>query len=162
MTNYYIRLKISIGFTRKEVRKMRKLLLACLFVAGLFFVFPKSAAAANGDGSLRHAYRPHVVTETRAMRARIDNFATMPQNKLVCVEAMKTKTHHRTHLGCLRVNLDSFGSTMAEWAVEFDAPTYMLPRGTYTVMYFYQGMDGAWHKVLSTTLKNQDGMFTAP
>lgn len=127
---------------------------------GLFLLFPKVASAHQTDeGTLRHAYKP-VVLQNKWTRARVDNFSTQPQKRLVCVEAFNTVSNQKNHLGCLRVSLDSFNS-QGQWAFEFDAPTHLLSKGTYKVVYTFQGDDGTWHRVQSVNMQILDGAYTA-
>lgn len=139
---------------------MKKLFLALAFLVTVLFVGPTSASADDGSGTtLRHAYRPVTVDTTRAMRARVDNFTPVAQKRLVCVEAFNNATNVKTHLGCLWVDLSPMGGNM--WAAEFDAPTYKLVAGNYTVVYTYQDDAGSWHRIKSTDLKVMDGMYRA-
>ncbi len=139
---------------------MKKLFAVILFVAGFLFVFPTPAHAQETDaGTLRHAYKPTVVVATGAMRARIDNFAAMPVQRLVCVEAFQAPSNLKTHLGCLPVSLDRFNS-MGMWAVEFDTPTTMLMPGSYRLVYTYRGSDNNWYQVKSVGLQPQEGWLT--
>ena len=134
------------------------LFLASFVLIALAFAVAPTAASAASNGSLRHAHQPYVVAGTGAMRARVDNFATMPQSRLVCVEAFRTDNGAKTHLGCLTLNLASYRSA-DQWAVEFDAPTYWLKHGNYRVVYTYQAADGSWHRIKSIFLSMQDGRY---
>lgn len=142
---------------------MKKLLMAILFAAGLLFVLPTSASADdninNAGSTLRHAYQPTTVATTQMMRARVDNFSTSAQKRLVCVEAFNNASNVKTHLGCLWVELDPMGGK--NWAAEFDAPTNWLRPGSYTVVYTYQDDSGNWQRIRSLTLQQQDGMYVA-
>lgn len=141
---------------------MKKILFSFLFALGLLVLLPQSVSAHGADeGTLRHAYRPVVVEKTQAMRARVDNFTKVQQKRLVCVEAFNKVSNAKTHLGCLWVDLAPMGSTMSDWAFEFDAPTYWLTTGNYNVVYTYQGTDGAWHHVKSINMQVTDGMYAA-
>ena len=139
---------------------IKNFLFALLLVLTVILVLPVKASADEGNGTLRHAYKPFTVSETKWMRARVDNFSNMPQKRLVCVEAFNVSTNAKTHLGCLWVDLAGFNSTTGMWAAEFDAPTTMLAPGTYTVVYTYQGADGMWNRIKSMNLEMQDGMYT--
>ena len=134
--------------------------LLTFLVVGVFaFALSGTPALASGtNGTLRHAYKPYVVSSTWAMRARIDNFSTSPQSRLVCVEAFNQATGAKSHLGCLTLNLAAYNS-MDAWAAEFDAPTYWLKPGNYRVVYTYQAANGSWHRVKSIFLKQLDGMY---
>lgn len=139
---------------------MKKILLSLLFVVALLFVVPTSVSADEGKGdTLRHAYKPYTVAETKAMRARVDNFSTAPQKRLVCVEAWNNANGARNHLGCLWVDLQGMGSEV--WAVEFDAPTFTLKPGSYTVAYTYQDESGSWHRIKSVNMQMSDGAYVA-
>jgi len=122
-------------------------------------VLPTNASADEGNGILRHAYKPYTVETTKWMRARVDNFSVAPQKRLVCVEAFNVSTNVKAHLGCLWVDLASFNST-GMWAAEFDVPTTMLASGTYNVVYTYQAASGMWNRIKSINLEMQDGMYT--
>lgn len=140
---------------------MNKLIsvLSFLVIGVVVFAFSgNSVSAASTNGTLRHAYKPFVVDSTRAMRARIDNFSTSPQSRLVCVEAFNQATGAKSHLGCLTLDLAAYNS-MEAWAVEFDAPTYWLKPGSYRVVYTYQATDGSWHRIKSIFLQQLDGMY---
>lgn len=139
---------------------MRKLFLT-LFAVGGFLLFAPNTVSAQGaeEGTLRHAYKPVVVSTTGAVRARVDNFSTAPVKRLVCVEAFNNISNAKTHIGCLWVELDSYNST-GMWAKEFDAPTTMLMPGSYRVVYTYQGTDQVWYRVKSLTMQVEDGMVT--
>ena len=139
---------------------IKNFLFVLLFVLAAVLVLPVKASADEGNGALRHAYKPYTVAETKWMRARVDNFSNMPQKSLVCVEAFNVSTNAKTHLGCLWVDLASYNSTTGMWAAEFDAPTTMLSPGTYNVVYTYQGADGNWNRIKSVSLEMQDGMYT--
>lgn len=142
---------------------MRKLLFALLFVFSLMLALPTTTFAEDGTGTtLRHSYRPFTNTVNNAMRARVDNFTPTQQKRLVCVEAWNNASGARNHLGCLWVDLAPMNSTVANWASEFEAPTYWLKRGTYTVVYTYQDEMGNWNRIRSTTLQKLDGTYTAP
>lgn len=143
---------------------MKKLLLSILFTVGVLLLLPQSASAheASDEGTLRHAYRPVTVEKTQTMRARVDNFTQVQQKRLVCVEAFNKANNAKTHLGCLWVDLAPMGSTMSDWAFEFDAPTYWLTTGNYKVVYTFQGADGGWHHIKSISMQITDGMYTAP
>lgn len=163
MTYYYKDYKhITIVLREEVISGMKKTLFSILFTLGLLVVLPQVAIAHENtdEGTLRHAYRPVVVEKTNAMRARVDNFSTDQQTRLVCVEAFNTVSGQKTHLGCLKVNLDSYNSA-GQWAFEFDAPTYWLQMGNYNVVYTYQGTDGAWHHVKSINMQVTDGMYMA-
>ena len=114
---------------------------------------------AESGAALRHAYKPTTVSETGWMKARVDNFAPMPVSTLVCVTAYNQANGNGTHLGCLKVNLDSHNGN--NWAVEFNAPTYQLAPGTYTVAYTYQDGAGNWQRIKSLSLQIQDGVYRA-
>ena len=138
---------------------LKNLLLAFCFILAAIVLVP-NASADEGNNTLRHAYKPFTVTETKWTRARVDNFSDTPQKRLVCVEAFNVATNAKTHLGCLWVDLAAHNSSTGSWAAEFDAPTNMLSSGTYNVVYTYQGGDGMWHRIQSISLQMQDGMFT--
>ncbi len=139
---------------------MKKILLSLLFAVALLFVLPTSVSANDNKGdTLRHAYKPYTVTETRAMRARVDNFSTAPQKRLVCVEAWNNASGAKNHLGCLWVDLQGMGGE--SWAVEFDAPTFTLKAGSYTVAYTYQDEWGKWHRIKSVNMQVSDGAYVA-
>lgn len=142
---------------------MKKIFFSLLFILTLLVVLPKSASAQQpqDEDTFRHAYRPTYVEKTKAMRARVDNFSSAPQSRLVCVEAFKTAGGKKTHLGCLKVMLDSFNSK-GNWAFEFDAPVSMLTTGNYNVVYTYQGTDGMWHHIKSVNMQVTDGMYSTP
>lgn len=138
---------------------IKNLLFAFSFLIVAIFTLTGSASADEGNGTLRHAYKPYTVSETKWLRARVDNFSTQPQKRLVCVEAFNVANNAKTHLGCLWVDLAGYNS-QGMWAAEFDAPTTMLSPGTYNVVYTYQGGDGMWHRIQSVNLQMQDGMYT--
>ena len=137
----------------------KNFLFAFIFILAAMVVVP-NVSADEGNGTLRHAYKPVTVTETKWMRARVDNFAAIPQKRLVCVEAFNVATNAKTHLGCLWVDLAATNSSTGMWAAEFDVPTTMLSSGTYNVVYTYQGGDGLWHRIKSINLEMQDGLYT--
>lgn len=142
---------------------MKKLLFSILLTAGMLLFFPVNASAhGNADEStLRHAYKPVVVENTKNMRARLDNFTSAPVSRLVCVEAFNTANNMKTHIGCLKVSADMMNSTMGDWAFEFNAPLDQLTKGSYKVVYTYQGTDGMWHHIKSINMQVWDGMYTA-
>lgn len=140
------------------LRSNKLVLFAFFVILAVIFILPRNASADEGNGTLRHAYKPFTVTETKWMRARVDNFSAVPQKRLVCVEAFNVSTNAKTHLGCLWVDLAGRGGDM--WAAEFDAPTNMLSPGTYNVVYTYQAADGSWNRIKSINLEMQDGMYT--
>lgn len=137
----------------------KNLLFAFFFILAALVLVPSGVSADEGNGTLRHAYKPFTVTETGWTRARVDNFSGVAQKRLVCVEAFNNATNTKTHLGCLWVDLAPMGST-SDWAFEFNAPTHMLSPGTYNVVYTYQAADGMWHRIKSINLQMQDGAFT--
>ena len=137
----------------------KNFLFAFFFVLVVLVALPVKASAHEENGTLRHAYKPYTVSETKWMRARVDNFSSQPQKRLVCVEAFNVSTNAKTHLGCLWVDLASYNS-MGMWAFEFDVPTTWLAPGTYNVVYTYQGADGMWHRIKSINLEMQDGLYT--
>ncbi len=139
---------------------MKQLLAIVVLFLGFLFLGSLSSVAAQEKGTtLRHAYKPFTVSETRMMRARVDNFSSDPQKRLVCVEAFNNATNVKTHLGCLWLDLAAFNSP-GMWATEFDAPTNTLSAGNYTVVYTYQETDGTWHEIKSVELNMLRGMFT--
>lgn len=142
---------------------MRKFLLFVLFSAAVLLLSPESASAnqAADEGTLRHAYKPVIVENTKNMRARLDNFTSAPVSRLVCVEAFNTVSNMKTHIGCLKVSADMMNSTMGDWAFEFNAPLDQLTKGSYKVVYTYQGTDGMWHHIKSINMQVWDGMYTA-
>jgi len=137
---------------------IKNLLFVFFFIMAVLVVLPVKASADEGD-TLRHAYKPFTVSATNWTRARVDNFSSMPQKRLVCVEAFKVSTNAKTHLGCLWVDLAGYNS-QGMWAMEFDAPTNMLGPGTYNVVYTYQDDAGMWHSIKSVSLEMQDGLYT--
>lgn len=137
---------------------MKKYILACLvFLFGLLVI--PSAVSADEGNTLRHAYKPVTVQNTQWMRARINNMTSMPQKRLVCVEAFNNTNNAKTHLGCLWIDLASMNSMDGMWASEFDAPTGWLAPGSYTVVYTYQDSGGMWHRINSMSGQVQNGMF---
>ena len=146
---------------------MRKLLAPVMavlfFVVGLLVVLPTNASAqeANSDSTLRHAYKPVVLSSISMMQARVNNHANVAQKRLVCVEAFKTVTNAKTHLGCLWLDLAAWGST-GMYAMEFNVPLWSLASGSYNVVYTFQSGDGSWNRIKSIEMKVQDGMYTAP
>lgn len=135
-------------------------------ISGLFLFLAMMAISASGasahtdDNAYRLAFKPVVVSGTTQMRARINNHSSTPQNRLVCIEAFNNAGGAKTHLGCLWVGLDGMGGE--NWAREFNAPTYLLTAGTYTVKYTYKAWDGSWHAIKSVDLITQNGSYTAP
>ena len=140
---------------------LKSLILTLTFLVVALFVFTGSASADEGSGTLRHAYKPTTVAATQWTRARVDNFTAVQQKRLVCVEAFNNATNAKTHLGCLWVNLAPMGSTVSDWAFEFDVPTNMLSPGSYNVVYTYQADDGSWHQIKSVNLQTQVGQFVS-
>ena len=138
---------------------MKRLFVLLLVVLGALFVMPSIARADEGDGALRHAYKPVTVASSGTMRARVDNFTMSQQKTLVCVEAFKNSNNVKTHLGCLWVDLAPMGSTVNNWAFESDAPTNLLGPGSYSVVYTYQAGDGSWHQIKSIDMQVQNGMY---
>lgn len=138
---------------------MKKIFLGLLLFLGLMVLSTSGASAHADDSSYRHAYKPYVVAGTNEMRARINNHSTVSQNRLVCVEAFNNASGAKTHLGCLWVGTDAMGGT--NWAREFNAPTYLLKTGTYTVKYTYKAWDGSWHAIKSVNLTTQNGHYQA-
>lgn len=138
---------------------MKRIFITLIFLLGVFFVMPKPASAEEAGGALRHAYKPVTVESTGMMRARVDNFTTSQQKALVCVEAFNNANNVKTHLGCLWVNLAPMGSTVSDWAFEFDATTNMLSPGNYNVVYTYQDAGGSWHQIKSINLQMQTGAY---
>ncbi|MBX4205693.1 hypothetical protein KW795_00680 [Candidatus Microgenomates bacterium] len=141
---------------------LKKVLLVFVLVLGFMLLTSgkSEAHAATTNGSLRHAYKPYTVSTTRAMRARVDNFAPESKSRLVCVEAFRTSNGAKTHLGCLDIPLAAYKSN-DQWAFEFDAPTYWLDSGTYRVVYTYRDDWGKWHQVKSVTLQVTNGSYSA-
>lgn len=136
---------------------MKKIILACLvFLFGLFLV---PSASADDGSALKHAYKPVTIQETQWTRARVNNHTTIPQKRLVCVEAFNNANNAKTHLGCLWVDLAGMGTVDSMWAAEFDAPTSWLSPGSYTVVYTYQDEGGMWHRINSMTNQVQNGMY---
>lgn len=142
---------------------MLKILSALFFMVGLLVIMPGNVSAqeTRSDGTLRHAYKPHLLTEHNMMKARVNNHTNVPQKRLVCVEAFKQSTNAKTHLGCLWVDLAAWGST-GMYAREFNVPLWTLTSGSYTIVYTYQSDDGMWHRVKSISMQIQDGMHTVP
>lgn len=136
---------------------MKKALLVFALVLGFMALASGKEAKAATNGTLKHAYKPYTVTKTRAMRARIDNFAPA-QTRLVCVEAFNQANGAKTHLGCLSVPFASYNSDGA-WAFEFDTPTYWLAPGNYRVAYTYQDDFGDWHQIKSVNQTVMDGSY---
>ena len=138
---------------------MKKILLGLFVFLSLVVLSTAQASASTIDHSYRHAYKPVVVMETKEMKARINNHSSMNQNNLVCVEAFNDTTGKKTHLGCLWLSLDAMGGQW--WGKEFNAPTYMLAKGSYTVKYTFRSNDGSWHPIMSIWLKTQNGNYRA-
>lgn len=138
---------------------MKRILLTLIFLLGIFLVLPRPASAAEEGTDLRHAYKPVTVASTGMMRARVDNFTNVQQKRLVCVEAFNNANNVKTHLGCLWVDLAPMGSTVSDWAFEFDVPTNMLSPGAYTVVYTYQDAGGSWHQIKSINLHVLNGAY---
>lgn len=137
---------------------MFKFLFCLVFIITAFLLVPRVALAhGTDDNTFRHSYKPYVNPDN-SMKARVDNFSTMPEKRLVCVEAFNTSSGKQTHLGCLWISLDSFNSA-GMWAMDFNAPTHMLGSGSYRVVYNYKGTDEMWHHIKSVNLQNWDGMF---
>ena len=143
---------------RKEVINLKKLFLGLLLVLGLMVFLPRSASAHTDDNAYRLAYKPYV-TANKEMTARINNHSMSNQNRLVCVEAWNNASGAKTHLGCLWLGLDGMGGTW--WGKEFNAPTYLLKTGSYTVRYTYKASDGFWHTIKSVNMTAQSGSYTA-
>lgn len=109
---------------------------------------------------LRHAYQPYVVQDTGWMRARVNNVTSVPQNRLVCVEAFRTDNNMKTHLGCLQTNIGTVNSTSDNWSTEFNAPTNWLNPGSYKVAYTYRGDNGQWYGIKSMNMQVMNGQYT--
>ena len=136
-----------------------KFLLGLVFIVTAFLLIPQTTFAHGQDeNTFRHAYKPYVNPDN-SMKARVDNFSANPETRLVCVEAFNNLTGKQTHLGCLWISLAPFNSKDM-WAMDFNAPTYMLGIGSYKVVYNYQGTDNVWYHIKSVDLmQNWDGMF---
>lgn len=82
----------------------------------------------------------------------------MDQTRLVCVEAFKTGSARKYHLGCTQL---TFGAHLwGNWGVDFNAPLFWLKKvGTYRVVYTYQDANGGWHNIKSMWLSNLDGHY---
>lgn len=119
-----------------------------------------NTATVQKGAELRHAYKPFTVTETKMMRARINNSSDSSQQRLVCVEAFNNVNGAKTHLGCLQIHLAPMNSNNP-WAQEFDAPTSTLTKGNYTVAYSYQAADGNWHGIKSMDMRVTNGTFSS-
>lgn len=142
--------------------KLFKFLLCLVFIITAFLLVPRGVFAQGTDeDTFRHAYKPYVNPDN-SMKARVDNFSTMPGTRLVCVEAFNNATGAQRHLGCLSISLAAF-NTSGMWAMDFNAPTFMLGPGSYKVVYNYKGVDNMWHHIRSVDLKqNWDGMYMTP
>lgn len=145
---------------------MKRNILSLLIITALVFTAPSIVLAQTTNNNqagvsnmpknpmtLVHAYKPFGVnsqtgmtSNINAVRARVDNWTTNQQMKLVCVEAMKS-SGGGNHLGCLSTNLMSKGSMQGDWAREFDTPLNSLSSGSYTMMYNYQDDQGRWFPV---------------
>jgi len=143
---------------------LKRILIALVLALGVLLVGTSDAKASHDvdSTSVRHAYRPYTNRTTRETVARVDNFVPMDVSRLVCVEAFNVATGHKTHLGCLTVQLNAYNSTTGNWAFEFNAPTYLLGQGNYRVRYTYQDMNGVWRLIKSVSLTVQDGAFVNP
>lgn len=143
---------------------LKRILIALVLALGVLSLGATDAKASHDvdSTSVRHAYRPYTNRNTRETTARVDNFIPMDISRLVCVEAFNVATGHKTHLGCLTVELKAYNSTTGNWAFEFNAPTYMLGQGKYRVKYTYQDMNGNWRLIKSVLLNIQDGTFVNP
>jgi hypothetical protein len=138
-----------------------KFFVAAFFIAAFLFVMPTGASADDGSGAvLRHAYKPVVLNNINMMQARVNNHTSMPQKRLVCVEAFNTASNAKTHLGCLWVDLAAWGSE-GMYASQFNVPLGMLMPGNYNVVYTYQGDNGAWYRIKSINMQVQDGTYSA-
>ena len=128
---------------------MKIIMVIFLLLASIAFI-PSGVSANHGWDTLdlQHAYKPHAVTDVPGQigwtNARVNNITNANVNSLVCVEAWGTPSS-KTHLGCLKVNLDPTMSS-GNWAQEFNAPTAWLNRGTYRLAYTYQDNNGAWQE----------------